>query len=367
MEIRAAVARPGETGFRIETLTMGPLATGEVRLAIAGVGLCHTDIQMRETGEGWYPFPAVFGHEGAGIVEAVGPGVRLVAVGDGVVASFRSCGGCRPCGRAEPSGCEAMLALNFSGRRADGTTALFDAHGPVSSHFFGQSSFASHATVHETALVKVAHAPDLALLGALGCGVQTGAGAIFHSHGARAGDGLLVIGGGSVGLSAVMAGKIIGCAPIIVLEPHAARRALALELGASHVLDPGETPDLAAAVRAIAARGVDHVFDTTGRTALLKAGLACLARRGTLGMVAGSAAQGALPLDCMGLVSQGQRVIGIVEGDSDPQRFIPELIAHYRAGRLPFDRMIRTYPLAEINRAVAEQAAGLVVKPVLTP
>ncbi|WP_416908448.1 MAG: NAD(P)-dependent alcohol dehydrogenase [Polymorphobacter sp.] len=367
MDIQAAVARAGETGFRIETLQMGPLGAGEVRVRIAGVGLCHTDLQMRATGEGWYPFPAVFGHEGAGVVEAVGDGVSRVAVGDAVVASFRACGVCRPCGRAEPAGCEAMLALNFSGRRADGTTALSDGEGPVSSHFFGQSSFASHATVHESALVKVDDCPDLALLGPLGCGVQTGAGAIMHSHGARAGDGLLVMGGGSVGLSAVMAGAIVGCAPIIVLEPHAARRALALELGASHVLDPAATPDLAAAVRAIVPRGVDHVFDTTGRTALLVAAMGCLARRGTLGLVAGSAAEGALPLDCMGLVGQGQRVIGIIEGDSDPQIFIPELLAHYRAGRLPFDRMIRTYPLVEINTAIADHHAGVVVKAVLIP
>jgi aryl-alcohol dehydrogenase len=259
------------------------------------------------------------------------------------------------------------LRLNFSGRRADGTTALADADGPVSSHFFGQSSFASRATVHESALVSVDAGPDLALLGPLGCGVQTGAGAIFHSHAARAGDGLLVIGGGSVGLSAVMAGAIVGCAPIIVVEPQAARRALALEFGASHVLDPAAVTDLAAAVRGIAPGGVDHVFDTTGRTALLQAGLACLARLGTLGMVAGSASEGRLPVDCMGLVSQGQRVIGIIEGDSDPQLFIPELLAHYRAGRLPFDRMIRTYPLAEINTAIADQHAGAVVKAVLIP
>jgi aryl-alcohol dehydrogenase len=367
MRIVAAVARKGEPGFSVETINMGALQDDEVRLRIAGVGLCHTDLSVRAHGEGWYPFPAVLGHEGSGVVEAVGAGVSRVAVGDAVVVSFRSCGVCRPCAHAEPAGCEALLALNFSGRRADGSTALFDDGGPIASHFFGQSSFASHAIVHETAVVRVENGPELPLLGPLGCGIQTGAGAIFHSHGARKGDSLLVIGGGSVGLSAVMAGAIIGCAPIIVLEPHEARRALALELGASHVLDPALVPDVAAAVREIVARGVDHVFDTTGKTVLLRAGMACLARRGTLGMVAGSAAEGALAIDCMAMVSDGQRLIGIIEGDSDPQLFIPELMAHYRAGRLPFERMIKTYPLADINTAIDDQLKGLVVKAVLIP
>jgi aryl-alcohol dehydrogenase len=367
MIITAAVAHKGRSDFRVEPLTLHPPQDDEVRVRIAGVGLCHTDLMVREIGESWYPFPAVLGHEGAGHVEAVGRSVTRVKPGDAVVISFRSCGSCRHCHDAEPSACQSMLALNFRGQRPDGSTSLSNETGPVASHFFGQSSFASHCIVHESAVVPVADTPLLPLLGPLGCGVQTGAGAILHSHAARPGDSLLVIGGGSVGLSAVMAGKIAGCAPLLVLEPHAARRQLAQDFGATHVLDPATTPDLAAAVRAIVPEGVDHVFDTTGRTSLLEAALASLARRGTLGLVAGSASEGPLTLNPTSMVSQGIRILGIIEGDSDPQSFIPELIAHHHAGRLPFDRMIQTYSLADINQAIADQHHGKVVKAVLIP
>lgn len=367
MIITAAVAHKGEPDFRVEPLTLHPPQDDEVRVRIAGVGLCHTDLSVREIGESWYPFPAVLGHEGAGHVEAVGSNVTRIKPGDAVVISFRTCGTCRHCQHAEPTSCQSLLALNFSGKRPDGTTSLSNDQGPVSSHFFGQSSFASHAIVHESAVVPVTDDPMLALYGPLGCGVQTGAGAILHSHAARAGDSLLVIGGGSVGLSAVMAGVIAGCAPLIVLEPHAARRELALEFGATHVLDPATTPDLAAAVCDIIPGGVDHVFDTTGRTALLEAALACLARRGTLGLVAGSASEGPLTFNPTSIVSHGHRIIGIIEGDSDPQTFIPELLAHHKAGRLPFERMVKTYKLADINTAIDDQHHGRVVKAVLIP
>jgi len=156
-----------------------------------------------------------------------------------------------------------------------------------------------------------------------------------------------------------MAAAIIGCDPIIVLEPHEARRALALELGAHRVLDPGDTPVLPT--------GMDHVLDTTGRPALLEQGLVSLGRRGTLGLVAASPQGTRLAIGPNDLVSHGQRIIGIIEGDSNPQIFIPQLIAHYRAGRLPFDRMIRRYPLSDINTAIDDQHAGRVVKAVLIP
>jgi aryl-alcohol dehydrogenase len=359
MKITAAVARNGLPGFALETLTLEDPRDDEVRVRIVGVGLCHTDISVRENGAGWYPFPAVLGHEGAGIVEAVGAKVRTVRPGDAVILGFGSCGGCRSCRADAPTLCDAMLALNFGGGRPDGSTALRDDHGPVASHFFGQSSFASHVLVAARNCVVVDDDLPLAQLGPLGCGIMTGAGAVLHAFRAKSADKLLISGGGSVGLSAVMAGAIAGCAEIIVVEPHAARRQLALELGATEVIDPATSPDLPG--------GMDHVLDTTGRTALLQKGLAALGRGGTLGLLAGSANEGPLHIDGNHIVSQGLRIIGIIEGNANPQSFIPELIAHHRAGRLPFDRLIRTYPLSDINTAIADQHAGRVVKAVLIP
>lgn len=368
MKITAAVCREGRPEFDIETLWLDAPRADEILVRIVGVGLCHTDLVVREHGSSIYPLPAVFGHEGAGIVEAVGSAVTKVAPGDRVVISFGSCGSCDHCGNGAPFGCRSFPALNFGGGRADGSTSLSDANGAIASNFFGQSSFASHAVTMERNVVKVDADIPLEWLGPLGCGIQTGAGAVINALRARAGSSILIIGGGSVGLSAVMAAKIRQCSTIILVERHAARRALGQEFGATHIIDGGNADGVVAAVRAIAPTGVDQALDTTGIPALLDAAMQCLGARGTLGVVAASpAGASTIPGDINRLVGMGQSIRGIIEGDSDPDVFIPELIAHHRAGRLPFDRMITTYPLADINQAIADQIGGRVIKAVLLP
>ncbi len=148
-------------------------------------------------------------------------------------------------------------------------------------------------------------------------------------------------------------------------EPHAERSKLALELGATHVLDPAEAKDLAAAVRAILPIGVDYAFDTTGIPDLLQATMGCLGPHGTFGIVGIAPPGTPMPGDLMSAVTFGHTVKGIIEGDSDPDTFITEMIELYRQGRLPFDRLIKTYPLSEINRAIADQHDGKCVKVVL--
>jgi aryl-alcohol dehydrogenase len=176
-----------------------------------------------------------------------------------------------------------------------------------------------------------------------------------------------VTGGGSVGLSAVLAAVAQGCAQIIVSEPQAGRRALALELGATHVIDP-LAEDVAAAVRAILPGGVDYAFDATGMPQVLGGVMGALGVRGTLAIAGVPAAPDAiLPVPILPLVSMGQTVKGLIEGDSQPDLFIPQLIALYRAGRFPFDKLIKTYPLDAINEAIEEHHAGKCVKAVLVP
>ncbi|MCA6245492.1 MAG: NAD(P)-dependent alcohol dehydrogenase [Phenylobacterium sp.] len=368
MKITAAVARPGRTGFDIESLSLDDPREDEVRVRIAGVGLCHTDLVFRHAGEAVYPLPAVFGHEGSGVVEAVGSAVTRFRPGDRVAISYRSCGACDRCHDGDAPYCRTMPLLNYTGARTDGTRALHDEAGDVASNFFGQSSFASHALTYERNLVKLPDDVPLELMGPLGCGIQTGAGGVMNSLAARAGSSILITGGGSVGLSAVMGAKIQGCAVIIVLEPMASRRDLALELGATHVLDPASTPDLAAAVRAITPVGVDYAFDTTGIPAVLNAVMAgCLGSKGVFGIVGVTPPGTPAPGDMGQIITFGHTVKGIIEGDADPGVFIPQLVEHYKAGRLPFDRMIKTYPLAEIDRAIAEQHQGVCVKAVLIP
>jgi aryl-alcohol dehydrogenase len=367
METIAAVARQPGAGFSVEPLAVDGPREGEALVRIAGVGLCHTDLAFCD-GSRPYPLPAVLGHEGAGVVEAVGPGVTGVAVGDRVILGFSACGHCARCDEHLPSYCREFLPLNFAGGRGDGSTAYAAGEEAVASHFFGQSSFAAHAVVRADNLVKV---PDtdvpLEYLGTLGCGFQTGAGGVMRSMACPAGSSLAVFGGGPVGLAAVMGGAIQGCSTIVLVEPIAARRDLARELGATHVIDPA-AGDVAAEIRAILPDGVDFAFDTSGRLDAIEAARGALANRGMLGLVGvPHDAEASFPVNVSQLMSYGHRIVGILEGDSDQQGFIPELIAHQAAGRFPFDRLIRTFPLAQINEAVAAQARGECVKAVLVP
>lgn len=366
MKTQAAVIYSGQPGFKYETVEIEAPRADEILVRVLGVGLCHTDLVF-SSGAAPYPFPAVLGHEGSGIVEAVGAGVKKVKPGDSVLITFRSCGACDRCGAGDAAYCRTMPMLNYTGRRTDGTSALSNEAGPVSSNFFGQSTFAGHAITYERNVVKVDASLPVEIMGPLGCGIQTGAGAVMRSLAAKKGSSFLVTGGGSVGLSAVMGAKIQGCATIILVEPMESRRQLAMELGATHCIDPAKTDDLAAAIRAIVPIGVDNALETTGVPAVQAAAFASLGSKGTLGIVGISAPGTPLPGDIGTLMTFGQSVKGIIEGDSDPDEFLPELIEHFKAGRLPFDKLVKTWPLSQINEAIAAQHHGDCVKAVLIP
>jgi aryl-alcohol dehydrogenase len=364
MKITAAVARVPGGDFTIETVDLDEPRADEIRVRVHAVGLCHTDLVARD---GAMPFalPAVLGHEGAGVVEAVGTAVTKVVPGDRVAITFRSCGVCARCQSGDPAYCHTMPAMNYIGMRLDGSKAIHQGAEDLASNFFGQSSLATHALTYERNVIKLPADMPFEVAGPMGCGIQTGAGGIMRALACEAGSSLLVLGGGAVGLSAVMGAAIQGCGTIIVVEPHAVRRALALELGATHVIDPIAEPDLAAAVRAILPIGVDYAFDTTGRPDTLTATMACLGPKGVFGIVGIPPAGTPMPGDLGTVLTFGQTVRGIIEGDSDPDVFLPELMVHWREGRLPLEKLIKTFPLAQINAAVTAQHHGDCVKVVL--
>jgi len=367
MKTTAAIAREAHGDFSVEPVELAEPRAGEVRVRIAGVGLCHTDLIARDQFIP-IPLPAVLGHEGAGVVEAVGEGVTRVAAGDRVIIAFSSCGHCPRCEEHLPSYCREFPVLNYAGARSDGSTGVTVAGVPVSANFFGQSSFAAHALTHERNLVRIeADDVPLELLGPLACGFQTGAGGVMRSLACPAGSTIAIFGGGPVGLAAVMGAVIQGCAAIILVEPFAARREIALTLGATHVIDPG-VDDVGAAIRAISPDGVEFVFETSGREAVVETALAALSSHGLLGLVGvPPRPESSLSINLASLITYGHRIHGIVEGDSDPETFIPELVELYRAGRFPFDTLIRSFPLDQINEAVAAQLRGDCVKAVLIP
>jgi aryl-alcohol dehydrogenase len=367
VKINAAIARAAHQPFSIEEADIEDPRADEVLVKIHGVGLCHTDLIARDQ---FIPIalPAILGHEGAGVVAAVGDQVNKVKVGDRVVLSFASCGRCMRCAENLPSYCASFPALNYSGRRPDGSTGLSISGAPISSSFFGQSSFASHALTHERNLVKVDDpSMPLQILGPLGCGFQTGAGAVMRSLACEPGSSICVFGGGPVGLAAVMGAAIRGCGTIILVEPIAARRAMAKALGATHLIDSasGEVDE---AIRAIVPAGVDYALDSSGREEVVMTGLGALGSHGLLGLVGvPPRPESAISVNLASLITFGHRIHGIIEGDSDLDRFIPELLDHFKAGRFPFDTLVKTYPIDQINEAIAAQLRGDCIKAVLIP
>lgn len=363
MEATAALLHQPNGPFSIETVDVAEPQPGEVRVAVKAVGICHTDLVIASGAMG-LQFPAVLGHEGAGIVESVGAGVSDLAPGDKVLMTFNSCGTCKSCRHHEPAYCSHFIPINMLAARGDGSSRITQGDKAVSDNFFGQSSFASVAIAHRRNVLKLDSDADLATLAPLGCGIQTGAGGVMRSLEAKAEESLVVIGAGAVGLSALLGGKIAQCSTIIVVEPKEERRAVALELGATHVLD-GQG-DVAAAVRAILPEGADMVLDTSGFMPVVQQTVNMIANRGRIGLlgVPGSM-DAALSVPMMQLLSQGGTVRGIVEGDSEPDVFLPELIAHHKAGRLPIERFTRTYRLEEINQAIEDAHHGKAIKAVL--
>ncbi|MGE3744659.1 MAG: NAD(P)-dependent alcohol dehydrogenase [Sphingomonadaceae bacterium] len=365
MEITAAIAHEPGGAFSIQTAQLDDPRDDEILIRIVAVGLCHTDLSVRDQMIP-VPLPIVLGHEGAGIVERVGASVSSVKPGDKVLLSFNFCGACAKCEASLPSYCEHFGEENFGGTRRDGSPCISLDGQPISGNFFGQSSFASYALANERNTLKVADDADLRILAPLGCGIQTGAGTVLNVLKCEAGSAIAVFGGGAVGLSSVLASVIQGCEMIIVVEPVEARRKLAIELGATHSIDP-RAGDTAAAIRDIIAGGVNYAVDTTAVPAALEAAAAALATNGTLALVGVPAKPDTtFALSILNTVSIGATVRGIVEGDSDPAEFIPRLLQLHAEGKFPFERLISLYPIAEINQAVDDHHHGKCVKAVLT-
>ncbi len=370
-EIKAAVLEARGGPFRLARVLLPPPGPGEILVRVAACGICHTDLVVRAHDFGT-PVPIVLGHEGAGVVETVGAGVEGLAPGDRVVLSFDSCGACPSCASGAPAYCAEFLPRNFAGLGPGGTPPYAFPDGrPLHGRFFGQSSFATHALASARNAVKIPEALPFRLAAPLGCSLQTGAGAVVNSAGARPGESLLVLGAGAVGLAAVMAGADLGLAPLVAVDRIAARCALARALGATHALagGPGLAEALAAAAPAAppgAGASFDIVIDTTGAPDLIALGQAVLAPRGRMVLLALPPPGTTVPLD-PGRMLAGRVLRGAIEGDSDPQRFVPWLAARVLSGRFPVERLVRTYPLAAIEEAAADMAAGRTVKPVLLP
>lgn len=362
---QAAVVRQKGGPFLIETADITSPRHDEVLVRVVATGMCHTDMVARDQ---IYPVPQpiVLGHEGAGIVEAVGENVTKVEKGDHVVLTFHACGACPPCQQGHPAYCENFNDYNFAGARpGDGSHALCGHdHRPLNDRFFGQSSFGAYAIANERNVVKVRKDAPLDLLGPLGCGIQTGAGTVLNALKIGPGASFAAFGAGAVGLSAVMAAAAAGATTIFAVDLVPSRLDLAMQLGATHVVNSGKE-DAVQAIRSVTGKGVDFAMDSTGITTVIRSAVLALRPTGAAAVVGASKPGAVLDLDINDLMQNAKSIRGVVEGDSVPDIFIPKLIDLHLAGRFPFDRLVKFYDFDQINEAAADSEKGVTLKPVI--
>ena len=339
------------------------LLPNEVLVQLVATGMCHTDLSVRD---GYLPFglPGVLGHEGSGVVSSVGQNVKKVQPGDHVVLTYPYCGVCENCQRGKPTYCPKTQEWIFSGTGKRSEPYLAVDGNTVNSAFMGQSSFCSHVVSTEDAVIPVRKDVPLELLGPLGCGFQTGAGAVLRSLQIPSGSSLAIYGTGSVGLAAVMASHLSGVGKIIAVDVVQSRLNLALELGATHTVNASQG-DSAAQIKEITG-GVGAQFSlwATGVQQALTEAFECLSQTGTCGVLGVAPPGSILELSIYELF-KGKSVRGILAGDSIPDLLIPQLVDFYVQGRFPMDRMVKYYDFTEINQAAEDLERGVTIKPIL--
>jgi aryl-alcohol dehydrogenase len=357
---QAAVLRGSESPYTIEQVTLDEPGSTQVVVRVTAAGFCHTDVLPRSAQWPVQP-PLIPGHEGAGVVESVGPDVEGVQVGDHVVLSFSFCGECSFCQDGHPAYCDRWMELNLFGRSAQGGVGAADGEGkPVMARWFGQSSFATHVVADRNNVVVVDRDLPLDVLGPLGCGVLTGAGTVFNVFNVQPGNTIAIFGVGAVGLAALLAAKEAGAEHIVAIDLQPARLELAAELGATKTI-LGDASDVVEQIQSATGGGAHFTFDTTGVPPVILTAIQSLRARGVCGLVGVQA--GDLTLDPM--ILTGKSLVSVVEGDANPQTFIPHLVELWRAGKFPFDRLIEKFALSDINSAEKSSLGGQTIKPVL--
>ena len=374
LETRAAVlsgmeaARPyaDSRPLSIETVRLDPPGRDEVQVAIRAAGLCHSDLSVIN-GDRPRPLPMALGHEAAGVVEAVGPGVDDLKIGDHVVMVFMpSCGHCDPCAGGRPALCEPGAVANGKGELLGGGRRLFR-EGEALNHHLGCSAFAERAVVSRRSLVRID--PDLPfeIAALFGCAVLTGVGAVVNTAGVKAGQGVAVVGLGGVGLASVLGALASGAAPVVAVDLSEDKLALARTLGPVRTVNAAD-PDAIEQVRALTNGGADFAFEMAGSVRALEAAWKMTRRGGTTVTAGLPPPDAALAVNVVSLVGEERTLKGSYIGTCVPSRDIPRYVALYRDGRLPVDRLLSgTIDLQDINAGFDRLAAGEVVRLVVRP
>lgn len=363
MKIKAAVVTDVGQEFEIrEDIELHGVGPTDLQIHMVASGICHSDEAIRQ-GVASLGYPVILGHEGAGIVEAVGSEVKDFKIGDHVILSFYSDGTCDNCLRGIPTRCRRYSDYNLSGVRADGEDH-FQENGKHISDMFNQSSFTTTTVVDQRNAVKVDKNLDLRILGPLGCGYVTGSGTVFNSLKPTPGDTIAVFGTGAVGLAAMMAGGISGCTKVIAVDIIPERLELAKELGATHTINSKEENVVDRILELTDGKGVDWTVDTTGISSVIIDALHSLSQGGTCAAIAVTD-QNIDISTWNDLCVDDKKIIGVNMGDAVPQIDIPRLIEFYKLGKFDFDKTEKFYDFQNINEANNDSVTGKTIKPVL--
>jgi S-(hydroxymethyl)glutathione dehydrogenase / alcohol dehydrogenase len=355
MRTRAAVLERTGAPLEVVELDLAPPGPGEALVRLHAGGVCHSDFNAID-GTAETRCPAVLGHEGAGVVEAVGAGVSGLAPGTRVVLSWLpACGRCEECLRDLPHLCTATWDAMASGGLLDGTPRLSRDGEPVF-HYSFLSTFADRAVVPAQCCIPIPGDVPFDVAALVGCAITTGTGAVWRTAGVRPGDRVAVLGCGGVGLSAILGAVAAGADPVVAVDVDSGKLEAALRLGATDAVEWVGGPDeTAERVRAVSGGGVDYAIEATGRTEAARAAFLSTRARGAAVLIGIPAAGAEVSLPALSIPRMERRVLGSVYGSARPERDFPALLRLYRRGRLPLDRLIA----ARLPLDAVEEAFGL--------
>ena len=368
MKIRASVLESVGSTTAVQEVDLAPPRADEVLVRLGASGVCRSDYNAVDGTTGT-PFPVVLGHEGAGVVEAVGADVTRVSVGDHVALSWTpSCGDCAECLRDLPQLCSTIWPVMGAGGLLDETSRL-SRDGETVYHYCFLSTFAEACVVPERSCVRISREVPFDVASLVGCAITTGVGAVWNTAGVRPGDRVAVIGCGGVGLSALMAAVAVGAEPVIAVDAAPAKLETAKELGATAgVVWAGSAEDTAEAIRDASGGGVDYAIEATGRSEAMRAAVLATRGRGAAVLIGISHPDTVLPLPALTIPRLERRVLGSIYGSARPERDFPKILDLYRSGRLPLDRLVsHRLPLEEVDHAFALMNSGDALRVVLDP
>ncbi|KAH9900279.1 GroES-like protein [Xylariomycetidae sp. FL2044] len=368
IETVALVVNQAKEDFKLVPIILDEVRPDEFLVEMHYSGICHTDLVAQQGLLPMVEFPAIFGHEGAGIIRAIGSDVRdkTLKIGDAVLLSFNTCGACRACRTKHPGLCHPHAAVNFNGvRLSDRSTPARlrggDGDGTaVRGQYFGQSSFSRMSVVSEKCVVRCAHPEQMHVYAPMGCGFQTGAGTVLNVLRPAREQSLVVFGLGSVGLASVMAAKYLEVGQIVGVDIVEERLSLARELGATHAINSRRAVDVARAIREVTDGGASFAVDCTGVLEVIEDMIECLGPQGTAALVGAPPSDSRVKLDPLMFLIGNKKLVGVIEGDSNPSEFIPRLVDMHRAGHFPIDKLCKTYPISRFQEAIHDMHAGRV-------